>query len=279
MLSNTHYKFEEELKQDILLKFDRFKEYQSLMLDVLADFHRVCMKNGIQYFLAYGSLLGAVRDGGQIPWDYDIDTWVHFEDKDRLFCALEKDLCKDYYFVCHYFNNSAYHRILRITPKGYNSEILHVDVFWLSGASEDSEINRRQQKITTIIRKVSFYKYCDMRFIGKPDSVLQIYYIKLKKLLSHFVPDSILDVIYDKYASIPSRKSKMIKDNDMLYVSADLFCENKLITLSNGMLLQVPKRYEEILSSLYGDYRRYLPLEARIREFITAISRIELLGK
>ena len=61
--------------------YNRFIVYQKEALNTLKEFHRVCEKNHIPYQLAFGSLLGAVRDGGQIPWDYDIDVMVPYSSK------------------------------------------------------------------------------------------------------------------------------------------------------------------------------------------------------
>lgn len=278
MLSDTHCSFEKEIQQDIISRFNRFKEYQSLMLKVLADFHRVCEKNKIQYFLAYGSLLGAIRDKGQIPWDYDIDTWVHFEDKERLFKALEKDLSNDYYFVSRYYKNSAYHRILRITPKGYNSEVLHVDVFWLSGASDNVEINKKQLKRLARIRKLSFYKYGDKDFVYPSNSRFLRLLTKVRVMTSKMIPDVLLDYVYDKYVSLPSKTANMINDGDTLYVNSDWFKESRSITFANGMIFSVPCEYEKILKHLYGNYNSYMPIENRMSEFCRALERIESLG-
>lgn len=279
MLSNTHSRFEEEIKENIIERFDRFKAYQSMMLNVLADFHRVCEKHGIPYFLAYGSLLGAIRDQGQIPWDYDIDTWVHFEDKERLFEALEKDLNKDYYFVCHYYKKSAYHRILRITPKGYSSEVLHVDVFWLSGASDNPKENKKHLKTLAKIRRISFYKYCDYKFIGNPNARLMKLLINFKRVFFRIIPDSILDRVYYKYAGLSSRTSQMINDGDTLYTKSEYFRSSDRVTFKNGMVFSVPCESDKLLSLIYGDYKKYMPVENRMNEFCNALSRIETLGK
>lgn len=52
--------------------------------EILDVFHKVCKENNLRYSLAYGTLLGAVRHGGFIPWDDDIDLMMPREDYDRL---------------------------------------------------------------------------------------------------------------------------------------------------------------------------------------------------
>ena len=70
--------------------------------ETLKEFHKMCEKNEIRYSLGYGSLLGAVRHGGMIPWDDDIDVIVSRNDFEKL-CKIYSDShCKDrYQFVSH----------------------------------------------------------------------------------------------------------------------------------------------------------------------------------
>ena len=71
--------------------------------ELLEDFDRICKANGLNYSLAYGTLLGAVRHGGMIPWDDDIDLIMPREDYERL-CGMymESDCTEKYQFISHH---------------------------------------------------------------------------------------------------------------------------------------------------------------------------------
>ena len=99
--------------------YKEFEHYQSLAIETLREFHRICEKNAITYQLADGSLLGAIRDGGQIPWDYDVDVFVPYEEKDKLIESLRQELSDKYYFYCPEVNKKCRHFMMRVTPKGY----------------------------------------------------------------------------------------------------------------------------------------------------------------
>ena len=65
------------------------QDMHSFCLDIAKEVHRFCIENGIKYSLGYGSLLGAVRHKGYIPWDDDIDFLIPRPDYD-IFCQTFK---------------------------------------------------------------------------------------------------------------------------------------------------------------------------------------------
>ena len=66
-------------------------EMKQMMLDIMQDIHDFCEKNGLRYYLAFGTMIGAVRHKGFIPWDDDIDLWMPRPDYDRLRKEFQAD--------------------------------------------------------------------------------------------------------------------------------------------------------------------------------------------
>lgn len=68
------------------------RKAQLRLLDMLLAFDRICKKHGIQYYISGGTCLGAVRHGGFVPWDDDIDIDVWYTDYNRLMSILPQEL-------------------------------------------------------------------------------------------------------------------------------------------------------------------------------------------
>lgn len=74
---------------------------QQIQIELLEEFDRICRKYGLHYNISFGTLLGAVRHKGFIPWDDDIDVTIPWEDFDKLDEIMKLELDEEkYYFRC-----------------------------------------------------------------------------------------------------------------------------------------------------------------------------------
>ena len=85
-------KIQEQLREQYNPDGSQLRTIQLCLLDILIEFDRVCRKNGISYWIDSGTLIGAARHGGFIPWDDDLDVCILRKDRKRVAEALTRDL-------------------------------------------------------------------------------------------------------------------------------------------------------------------------------------------
>ena len=149
--------FDEEEKCGFYITRKR-KEVWAIELDLLHEFDQVCKKHGLKYFLDGGTLLGAIRHGGFIPWDDDIDVCMLRAEYDKLL-KIAPDAFHHPYFFQHAYTDMFYrrgHAQLRNskTCGALRDEFLSVkfnqgifiDIFVFDAVTDDEQKLRRQEQ-------------------------------------------------------------------------------------------------------------------------------------
>ena len=143
--------FEDEVRDGFYVP-SLMKRAWAAQMEILEEVQKICERHDIRYFAEWGTLLGAVRHGGQIPWDDDMDICMLREDYDRFRALADEELPEGCWFVdWRYSDDFDYEvgRIVnsrRIVLEGEELEKYHgfphfvgLDIFWLDSVPEDPE--------------------------------------------------------------------------------------------------------------------------------------------
>ena len=261
------------------LTADEIKEVELGIMDYI---HNICQKNNINYSLAYGTLLGAVRHNGFIPWDDDIDIALSRQEYDKLYKAIEKDN-NNIYKVISYKNNSNYpypfYRVYdsrTVYENGYiNSDIelgICVDVFPFDTYKE---ISTEMRKLDTF-RQLSVYTFYGIRDKNSMlNNVIRYLLVlifrctrvktwnkKMNELSKKEAKDEYIDYLMEKKKSVTKVDANSL--------------DNVIDASFEGRKYKIPEKYDHILSTIYGnDYMEIPPLEKRVQhdDFIAYIKK------
>lgn len=126
------------IKSELLLSGgEELRRIQLIQIELLTEFDRICRKYGLKYNINFGTLIGAMRHGGFIPWDDDIDVTMYYKDCDKLYEIMKKELNHDKYFYrCpqtepyhHIIFNHLEHKGTTYTKAGRNKLQHKIGVF------------------------------------------------------------------------------------------------------------------------------------------------------
>lgn len=252
-------------------------ELKNIQLDILKRVHLFCCQNNIEYFLTYGTLIGAIRHQGYIPWDDDIDiemTRPNYEKFIKLFngyypdlkiCAPELD-CNYYAPYANVYNANT---ILYEGNNGHNGFSLgiKIDVFPIDGVPDNKKGYDKFFNKAKLINTLLIFKRYPLSYLIRGG-----FYSKFLRLVTwcftHIIPYSFLQKRMKALTQkIPyeeaTHASQIVFAAKRRFFNKELY-ENFIDVEFEGFKFRTIKDYDIYLKEIYGDYMKLPPIEERI---------------
>ena len=239
-----------------------FREVQLTGYEILNAVVDLCEKHNITYYLGWGTLLGAIRHEGFIPWDDDIDIEMPVEDYRRFLRIARKELPEDL-FLQTYFTDSGYNEMWAKVRKNDTASIpliwkdldihwgIGIDIFPMVGVYQNVLLRKLQMKMYAICRMLIGK---DMLVAMKSNELanpkLRMFYLLPRACRIAFCR------VLEQFVFKGTKGSDSITSACM---SVNNIVEKK--SLGNGKLkrfesreFRIPDDYHSILEKRYGDY-------------------------
>ena len=261
------------------LDIDEIKEVELGVMDYI---HNICREKGINYSLAYGSLLGAVRHRGFIPWDDDLDIALKRDQYDRLYQAILEDN-NSIYKAVSWENDSRYpypfYRVYDSRTFYENNYIQNdielgicVDVFPFD---DYKDVNKEITKLD-MYRRLSVYTLYGIRNkeAGIKNIVrylmLVVFRLTRVKTWNKKLNNCSRVPVNSEYIDYLMESKKYSTKIDAKALDEVIECKFE------DRVYNIPKDYDHILTTIYGsDYMEIPPLEKRIQhdDFVAYIKK------
>ncbi len=250
------------------------KKVWAVELDLLNELLRVCKKHKIKVMATAGTLLGAVRHKGFIPWDNDIDMMVSRKDYERLCKIAEKEFSYPYFFQTEYtdpgslrghaqLRNSSTAGILKEEEKVPFNQGIFIDIFPLDAVVEDEVKWKRQGKRAEYCKNMArrLYVYTDGYEAVTHTLVrnfIHTFAMMLNRIYSY-------DQWYARFERICARyngmETKMVSCLSFLFWKKSLWkvrsdCEVPVELDFEMLKIPVPCHYEQALRQEFGDWKK-----------------------
>ncbi len=242
----------------------------SVQLTILKEFDRVCRENDIEYFLAYGTLLGAIRHNGFIPWDDDIDVFMKYSEYCKL-KMLPNGVWKTPFFLQTPETDKEYKKCyikLRksdttlIVDDVADLDINHgvdIDIYPIFKLTKSAKMRKRQYRdtMTYMLLQVDTppVNHGKIFYYGGK-IILGLLPTKLKKRIKNNLIDRIAAVDNTPYSYVINGNIEIMRQ-----VFKNVWFEGKEDHPFEDGIFPIPKGWDEWLRSRYGDNYMDLPPE------------------
>lgn len=266
--------------------FGRIDRIREMELQELDELDAICRKHGIRYILAGGSMLGAIRHGGFIPWDDDVDVAMLPEDYEKFLKVCPGELSGSYFYQ-NYGTESTSHYIhdkIRINDTFFSTRYsnqyrmangVYIDIFVYYKTSDKPFMQKIHLNLIRIWRRVLGIRWADHPRRG-------FHYTASKILLPimRLIPFRWYHLFYNKLLNLYEKRNTHYRIDSGFNLMkcgafpAEWFDETIDVDFC-GHRYPIPKRYDEYLRHWYGDhYMELLPISGRVS--VHNVVRIDL---
>lgn len=233
------------------------KSIQKQELDMLIEVDKICKKSNLKYFLGYGTVLGAIRHKGFIPWDTDIDILVEI-DHYKQFCETIYKNIDSKYELKSIDTDPIYDSLkARVCLKGQLHNLIHIDIFPMVGSPKSTIMKK-------IFSKISYLNY-RCYFVKKVNPNINYSNNKKKRILAFIAKFLLLPIPANIFVKIFYKLSTLysITESNYLYnicgsyglkefIPKEWF-EETIYADFEGYKFPIPKEWDKYLTHIYGD--------------------------
>lgn len=264
------------MSEKVVLSQEDLRKLQLIEIEMLAEVDRICRKNGIEYSIDGGTLLGAVRHKGFIPWDDDADIVFTRHEYAKFYRACKKDLDTERFFLQEYRTDQNY-RWGYAKLRRKNTEYIRVnqdqlkfrtgvciDLFVDDNVPDNYLLRRIYYGINFCIRKVL---YSELGQTAAPSCLLRKWYAVL-----HKIPRDSMFKLRNRLAAACNRKpTELVSHLMWTYPRKECKygmpskCFEEYIDIEfEGIQFRALADYDTYLKLLYNDYMQMPPIEKRV---------------
>jgi len=264
----------------------KLEHLRKLQLGLLKEVDRICKKHGIQYFLVCGSALGAIRHGGFIPWDDDLDIGMLREDHEKFRKVVLKELNPAYSFQSPIYDRNCPYLFEKIRLKGTEfstaysykhsrKQGLFIDLFVYDKTANNKYLQKVHIWLLANLKKIIKYRWKIEHQGARKKSGLKS---RLKQGMAALFPVSLYHRLFEAILKFYRNKgnARFLIDGVGMNLKKGPFPVEFMKELCKvpfeDLIVPVPKNYDAYLTWVFGkDYLTPPPLSRRFGHKIVSL--------
>ena len=256
--------------------------WNAVIIDVLSAFIRICEAQGLRYFCAGGTAIGAVRHQGMIPWDDDIDVFMPRPDYDRFLRLTAQSMPEGYELLSPYATKDYPMYFAKMcnarTTLLENERIpcvfgLYIDIFPLDGACDDVEtcyreklrFKRLMNKLEAVSTHNSFGEYVGLLTKRREWGRFAVKTVAFccRSWLRRWLLKQMDSIAYGRDYALSSRVVTYSGAYQRQEIYPKAWLETPQMFAFEGLMVNLPHDYDAYLRHFFGDYMTLPPVEQR----------------